>query len=272
MPSPLRPLALLLGLAAVPAGATPLDAILASVERQADPAQAAQLRQAVQASPQLRRQLDDLAARGELEAIDVVADTAMPQVNGHAFAAAVQGRHLVLSEGLLRALQRNRRSDVERAGEVMPDNTVFVLAHLAVHLAARERQASFEQHLRERTAAGLEAAGKAGAATFDGTALAQEALNHSMAIEASGVIAGWNAVADAAQASAGHGQPLQEEDAARLLPALLFNLRYREVFERAMAQPDDQRVRIGAWRIAPDGHNLQSIAQALLDGPMLEIQ
>jgi|GEM_PF-2230783 len=244
-----------------------LEAVLATV--QGSTTDAGQVRAAVAAAPALRAQLQQLAEAGQLQRIRVVAE--QPVVRDHPFAAAVLDHDLVLTSGLLQQLRDAPRPHLLRSGDVAADNLVFVLAHLAAHLAVAERHAQFERALADKIAAGMREA-QAKGTDFDGTSLAQESLNHNITIEANAYIAGWNAVVDAAQHQASPDAPLPEAKRAMLLGPLILSLRYGKVLERAMDGPEDTRVVMGADGIQPDARNLLAVAKALLAGGMLEIQ
>lgn len=244
-----------------------LDAVLAAVQGSAT--DAAQVRAAVASAPALRAQLRQLAEAGQLQRIRVVAE--QPVVRDHPFAAAVLDQDLVLTSGLLQQLRDAPRPHLLRSGDVAADNLVFVLAHLAAHLAVADRHAQFERALAEKVTAGMREA-QAKGTDFDGTSLAQESLNHNITIEANAYIAGWNAVVDAAQHQASPDAPLPEAKRAMLLGPLILSLRYGKVLERAMDGAEDTRVVMGADGIQPNARNLLAVAQALLAGGMLEIQ
>ncbi|QNH14924.1 hypothetical protein HEP74_00037 [Xanthomonas sp. SS] len=257
-------------LCAVPAfAADRLDAVLKAIQGSATDAE--QVRAAVQASPSLRGQLLQLADAGQLQRIRIVAE--QPLVKDHAFAAAALDNDLVLTSGLLQQLRDAPRPHALRSGDVAADNLVFVLAHLAVHLSVSERQAQFDRALAEKVAAGMREA-QAKGTDFDATPVAQEALNHNMAIEANAYIAGWNAVVDAAQQQQRGTADTAPGEAQRamLLGPLILSLRYGKVLERAMDGAEDKRVVLGADGIRPDARNVYAIATALMDGGMLEIE
>ncbi|WP_311238075.1 MULTISPECIES: hypothetical protein [unclassified Xanthomonas] len=247
-----------------------LDPVLAGI--QGSNVEAEQVRTSVRAAPLLRGQLVQLVDAGQLKRIRVVADTAQPVVKDRPFAAAVLDKEMILTSGLLQQLRDAPRPHALRSGDLAADNLVFVLAHLAVHAGVSERHAQFERTLAEKMAAGLRDA-QAKGTDFDATPMAQEALNHNMAIEANAYIAGWNAVVDAAQHQASpNGGPLPEAQRAVLLGPLLLSFRYNQVLERAMDGAQDQRVVLGADGIRADTRNVFAIAQALMAGKMLEIQ
>jgi hypothetical protein len=127
-----------------PSGASAqLASILERVTISASSGQQQQIVDAIAASPLLSSRFGELAANGKLTAIDVVEAratgrasgpfAAAPPVKG-AFAAALDGSKIVLSSQLLSTLRNGRLVDTPSADDVYPNQTVFVLAHLAYHL------------------------------------------------------------------------------------------------------------------------------------------
>lgn len=121
-----------------------LRSILARVAIHASPDARAQIVDAIAAAPLLAQRIDALATHGRLQAIDVAEPTsssvhgtgpfaAAEPVRGP-FAAALDGPTTVLSSKLLPMLRTDRLVDAVSADDVLPNQTVFVLAHLAEHL------------------------------------------------------------------------------------------------------------------------------------------
>jgi hypothetical protein len=128
-----------------PSGASAESAsLLDRVTISASSGQQKQIVDAIAASPTLTSRFGEFAANGKLTAIDVVEAratgrasgpfAASPPVQGP-FAAALDGSRIVLSSQLLSTLRNGRLLDTGSADDLYPDQTVFVLAHLAYHLA-----------------------------------------------------------------------------------------------------------------------------------------
>ena len=113
-----------------------LDAILTDLARDKSPEASARIVSAIDASPPLTRRIDALAHDGALKRI-VVVDR---PVNG-VFGAAANAETWTFTSSFLTALDKRRYFDVVRADDVLPDQTVFVLAHLAYHLVHPALQA-----------------------------------------------------------------------------------------------------------------------------------
>jgi hypothetical protein len=127
-----------------PSGASAqLASILERVTISASSGQQKQIVDAIAASPLLSSRYGELAANGKLTAISVLEARATGRASGPfaagppikgPFAAALDGSTIVLSSQLLSLLRNGRLLDTGSADGVYPDQTVFVLAHLAYHL------------------------------------------------------------------------------------------------------------------------------------------
>lgn len=248
--------------------AASLDSVLAPLN--ADTA-GVQIRSAIDASPMLRKRLQALAKDERLTAIRIVADDNAPVKRDHSFSAATVGSTLVLTRGLLHALSNNRRSDVMDGSEVLPNNTVFVLSHLAHHLESGAEVAAMEARVQSRAKQGLEQAQRDGT-TFDGTAIVAEAMQTGLRIEGGAMIQGWNALVDAAAFTAGNGRPMDEGARAMLLGPLLINFRYSDMISRAMDLPEGQRIQLRADGIPLDDRNIGAFVTVLSTSKMLDIE
>lgn len=261
-------LVLVVSLASLTATAGSLDEVLAPL---ANNTSAVSILRAVDASPALKQRMEVLAGTGQLTAIDIVSDSAPPVVRGQPFAGAIDDTRIVLTTGLLAALEQNRRSDVISEHDVLPDNTVFVLSHLAHHLEIRTRQEQFDEHLQELVHEALEKADQSGT-ELDQQPLIQYATQGNLELEAECMISGWNAVVNAAIHTTGKDNTTDEAEVAMMLAPLLINLRYREVFTKAMELPQDQRIQLQANGIPMDQRNINAVVAALMQMQLLDIQ
>jgi hypothetical protein len=218
---------------AVPAG--PLAKVLAHFQAAASPDQAGQVRRAVLSSPSLEAQLERLTATGRLKRIALAAP-GDPRLAGSPFAARAVGDEIVMTADFLQAQAPRRLLDVVRPEDVLPDNLVFVLGHLAEHL---------EHPLR-----------------LEGPRPSREAyIALRLADEAKAYAAGWN---DMVESSVG-----ADASVPRVGSALL-NFRYRGVFIKAMRSEKDLLSPSG--KIDPTPANLAAIAQALGTTPMADFE
>ncbi|MGO1071910.1 hypothetical protein [Lysobacter sp. CA199] len=250
--------------AAEPSG----DALSAVVERTGKNASAEQKRQidaALAAAPSVRKQLAQLAASGELTAIDIVPDDQAPKLRNQTFAGATQDRRIVLTSGLLDALRDNRISDVVQAEDLLPDNTVFVLAHFGHHLARRKQVEHDDAELKREIEKGL-AAAKAASTPFDATPIVGASIDKAIAREAEAMIVGWNAVVEAGtQANGG------KQISAYQMFTLLRNLRYGSVFIKALDRKPTT-LQLMSDGVPVDERNIGAIVEALKQSKLYDIE
>ncbi len=198
------------GLAQAPASPTGLDALLERLHASASPAAYQQIAAAVAASSALRVQLNELTAAGSLTEIRVVPQSDLPPGKAKLFHGFIDGTRFFFSNEFLQELLKNRPFDVVYADDVPPDNTVFVLGHLAYHLHAGESRITRAQ-------------------TTDQTAAMQAFIAERMHVEATAYIQGWNDMIDAAT-HANRDRPLSP----RQVGQLFMNARYRFAFSQAL--------------------------------------
>lgn len=261
-------LALVVSLVSLTATAGSLDEVLAPLAKDAS---AAPVLHAIDASPALKQRMEALASTDQLTAIQIVPDAAAPTVHGQAFGGAIDDTTMVLTTGLLTVLQQNRRTDVITEHDVLPDNTVFVLSHLARHLEIRTRQEQFDAHFQELVHEALENADQSGT-EIDKQPLIEYATQGNLKLEAECMISGWNTVVNAAIHTTGKDNSTDEAEVAMMLAPLLINLRYREVFTKAIELPEDQRIQLMANGIPMDQRNIDAIVAALMQMQLFDIQ
>ncbi|MEH6420910.1 hypothetical protein [Pseudomonas sp. CGJS7] len=242
-----------------------LDAMMQRTGRDASAEHQRQLDTALSAAPSLRKQLAQLAASGQLTAIEIVPDDRAPSVRNQNFAGATQDSRIVLTSGLLDALRQNRIDDVVRAEDMLPDNTVFVLAHLGQHLAARKQAELDDAELKSEIEKGM-AAAKAASTPFDATAIVGKSIDKAIAREAQAMIVGWNAVVDAGiQANGG------KQINAYQMFTLLRNLRYGSLFIKALDEKPT-RLQLLSNGIPVDARNIGAIVDALKQSKLYDIE
>jgi hypothetical protein len=207
-----------------------LQPILAPLSRTATPEQYQQILGAVNASPMLAKELEILVTRRKLAAITVLPGHSTA---GSPYNAWADRSQIVLHADFLKAQLANRTLDVVHTDDVLPNNTVFCLGHLAYHLAIEDpspQGASLQTYLRQR-----------------------------LEREAGAFIQGWNNVVDAAVQTHG-GKPLSSRQVAQLL----LNMRYRFALMKAEISPN------GFIETSP--RNIDAIVGVLRVSPLTDIQ
>lgn len=180
---------------------TELKPIVDQLARTASSQQFSQIIGAARNSPQLARQLGSLVGQGKLTEIRIVT------TNGpKPFRAWVDRTTMSFTAEFLKA-QLDYRGPTFHAGDILPNNTVYCLGHLAYHLAA----------------------GMPDPAKFPRL---DDYVRQSLEIEAGGYVQGYNDVMDVAL-QANNGKPLSERQA---LP-IMMNPWYREALGKAKLTP-----------------------------------
>lgn len=127
-----------------------LSAVLQKLSATATSEQFNQIKNAINASPALLAQLNDLSSSGNLTAIRVSTPDAIPMIQGIRFGAIREGSQFVFSSILLQELLKNRIHDAGKESDILPDNTVFVLSHLAYHARTTEEMARLDNQTKNR--------------------------------------------------------------------------------------------------------------------------
>lgn len=229
----------------VPVANPSLDAVLQKLSSSAPANDVARIEKAIHASPALLGQLNALASSGKLKSITVKSGEVAAVDHGADFGAAFDANGIVLSEVFL-GKQSQMAYDVRTPNEVLPNNTVFVLGHLAYHL----RDAQYVEQAAHRAA--------------NEDAFMTEVMRN----EAAAFIQGWNDVVDAATVTNGN-KPLSGGQAGQLM----INLLYRSAFIRAMNAKVGQKLDFskGGYIEASD-RNLDAMAAALRNKPLAGLQ
>jgi hypothetical protein len=222
-----------------------LDGILGKLRTNVSADQYRQIDDAIKSSPSLIEELNRLAASGKLTEIVVLTSAATSNAPAPGrFRAWVTDTSIVLTESLLSQLTKNREYDVVFPDDILPNNTTFVLGHLAFHLDAGKILAKPGDvpHLNDYIAA---------------------MLNQ----EARAYIHAWNDALEAA---------VQQNNDKRLTPRqianFMFNLHYRFAFLKALGQPTD-KIHLEQNGVIDDGDsNARAIVAALKDSPIADIQ
>lgn len=239
-----------------------LTAVLQKLSQSANPEQFSQISSAITASPTLSEQLNELAASGKITEIRVVPLEAIQTVRGGRFGASLNGTQLVLAANLLAELVKNRLFDVVKPNDVLPNNTTFVIGHLAFHAKTTDEMSKFDSDMKRMIEERSKTAGQ-----HDFTALFLLSQRTRIENEASAFIQGWNYVVDAATQANG-GKALTTEQVS----SLLINLRYRFAFVKALQIKDDGVQISNTGMIHMNERNIKAVATALGTSPMADIQ
>jgi hypothetical protein len=204
-----------------------LARLLADFRQGATPAQFDKMRTAVLASPSLKAQLERLASAGRLKRIELVPRNDQ-RLAGTPFAARAVNDELIMTAAFLDAQAPARLFDVVGPEDVLPDNLVFVLGHLAQHLEHPLTLGS--DHLTREAFIALKSTD-----------------------EARAYIVGWN---DMAEAALGSNKP-----SVPRVGSMIMNFRYRTVFLRV--EKVDEAVISSSGKIEPSQHDVGVLAKAL---------
>jgi hypothetical protein len=242
-----------------PSGDVPLDAILRRLQATADLGHYRQVADAIAASPALRRQLEALASTGKLTEITLIAPEAAHAVHGVHFGAYLDGTRIVMTTALLKDLVPRHLFDFVTKDDVLPNNTTFVLGHLAHHLDTRPAVEARTADIRRRI-------DTEGNNPPPESGLPDEALRVHLDDEASALIQGWNDAVDAATTS-NRRQVLRKAQGF----SLLLNLRYMAIFLKASRQSAPLQM-ADDGRIAVNDYNTRALATALVDAQLIDVE
>lgn len=226
-------LALLIGgqVAAQPGSVeTDLKPVIDKLARTATSQQFSQIIGAARASPRLAAQLTRLVAAGKLTEIRIVS----ARNSSKPFDAWVDGSTILVTADLLKRLLDNKETPIHEHAQFLPNNTVYLLGHLAYHLAA-----GAPDPLKSRRM--------------------DDYVNKMLEIEAGAYIQGFNVVIDAAVQSNG-GRVLTER---QQLP-LLLNSRYRKAIGKTRLSSDGT--------IELSAQNIAAVVASLKESPMADIE
>ncbi|MBE1159666.1 hypothetical protein [Dyella acidiphila] len=243
----------------------PLQSILSSLQANATPDQYRLFADAIQASPALTAQLNELAASGELTAIKVGEATTLPP-SGGPFGGYVSGTIWAFTPAFVQQQAKTRYYDVVMPGDLLGNNMVFALGELAYRTKSAPAIAAGEQALKAQIAQSIAAARQAGQ-PFNATSFLQQHLALELSNTALGFIQGWNDMLDAAvQENGGNALTLRQT------VSLSMNFRYRGVFIRALRAPDHKLNYDNNGRIEPNDANRDALFHALTTMPVYDLQ
>lgn len=187
----------------------------------------AQFDAAVKTSATLQKNLNILSAAGKFTGIRVV-DTSNTPFSGY-----VSGTNIVFTKAYVQTLKKNRYFDVVHANDVLPNHTVFALAHLAYHLEHPVSMAGFNNPMAY--------------------------MDAMLQVEANAYIAAWNALLESAKTQ--NAQALSVEQTANLL----LNLRYRFAYANITQWNKD-------GSLSANAENIQVIKNTLQKSQMADLQ
>nr|WP_199048249.1 hypothetical protein [Dyella sp. ASV24] len=222
-----------------------LERVLKNAGPNAEPAQVTRLREAIASSPALEAQLNALAASGQLSQFAIGEEAMLPSKPGP-FSAWIHGSTWAFQTDFIDKHGKTRLMDVVAPGEMLPDNLVFALGHLAY---------------KAETAMQMDAASIK-------TTPRDQWVSMRMKNDAEATIQAWNDTVDAAQKSNG-GKVL----AAGQVGSMILNLRYRAAFIKAMQAQGEDKLQFGDdGRIAMTPANVAAVMKALSTSSLFDVQ
>jgi hypothetical protein len=242
-----------------------LHSLLDELKARATSAQYAMFADAVGASPALTNQLNDLASSGLLTAFRI--DDGMPPPGrGRPFSARLDGSAWVFTSAFVLQQAKVRLYDVVQPDDVLADNMVFALGHLAFKASTAASVLASEQSLQAQFRASQQA-GRGTLSSMTADTFIRASVQTHTQDDAGAFIQAWDDTLDAAVRENG-GRELS----IRQVSSMLMNLRYRAVFMKAMRSADHKLLFAGNGYLKPDQVNRDAIAAALKTMPVYDLQ
>lgn len=238
---------------AAPNGA--LQGILSKLQSSATPDQYQTFEQAINASPALTEQLNELADAGQLTSFIIGERTSLPMSRGP-FSAYVSGTTWAFTPEFIQQQVKTRYTDVVMPGDILGDNMVFALGELAYNTKSAPKVSAAEQVLKAQFAQTVRAA-KQASTPVEATSFLKQMLVLHIGNTAMGFIQGWNDMLDAAVRENGD-KPLT----MRQIVSLMMNFRYRGVFMKALHSAHPVHYE-NDGRIEPTDANRDAMTEAL---------
>lgn len=239
--------------------------ILSALQSNISPDQYRLFEGAIDASPALASQLNELATSGQLKEFKVGEAATLPRARGP-FGAYVSGATWAFTPAFVQQQAKTRYYDVVMPDDALGDNMVFALGELAYRTKSASGIAAAEQALHIQVIQEIAAARKA-SQPFNADNFMRQHLALELGNTALGFIQGWNDMLDAAVQENG-GKTLT----VRQVVSLTMNFRYRAVFLRAMRLPDHKLNYTNDGRIEPTNANRDAIASALATMAVYDLQ
>lgn len=242
----------------------PLRSVLSKLQSTATPDQYRTFEQAIDASPMLTEQLNELASAGTLTTFMIGERAALPKP-GSPFSAYVSGTTWAFTPEFIQQQAKTRYMDVVMPGDVLGDNMVFALGELAYNTKWASQVAASEEAMKAQFAHGAQTAKLTGA-HVDGTSFLQQMMALHIGNTAMGFIQGWNDMLDAAVRE-NDDKPLT----IRQVVSLMMNFRYRGVFMRALHSAHPLHYE-NDGRIDPNDANRDTLIEAFKTMPLYDLQ
>jgi hypothetical protein len=238
----------------------PLKFIIDDLRQHATGDQYQLITKAIIASPALTTQLTTLAENGLITkfSIDMPPSQSM---HPNIFGAGISGTTWAFTSSFLNEQATVRIFDVVGKDDILPNNMVFALGHLAFHTQKEEQFKTDEEALKRVTDSNdvLD-----GVKRKDLIGPMGRLVDLRLRYEAGAFIQGWNDVYDAAVLE-NNGNPLS----ANQVGNLMLNLRNRAVFLKAM---NDHKLFSDSGRIEQTTDNVNAIVSALHDSKIIDIE
>lgn len=209
-----------------------VESVLHELKDSAAPGDYQQIADAIASSEALQRELSELVTANRFTGFSISPRAQVTDGRAAIFGAFTQDPKIVCTTEYLTELKKTRLFDVVNPDDILPDNTVFVLAHLLYHI---------RNPLDPRKYSSPDAFAEA-----------------AIKIEASAFIQAWNTTLQAAERK-NDGKPLS----ARQVGQLLMNARYRFALIGAMRQKVDPLKFLSSGLVEANDMNVQAIATTL---------
>jgi len=224
-----------------------LEHVLGKLAEKAPADQVARLREAIASSPSLEAQLNALATSGELTQFAVGNEVTLPPKVGP-FSAWIHGTTWAFHADFIGHHGKTRLYDVVRPGDILPDNLVFALGHLAY---------------KAKTAKAMDV----GSASAKALSLQQWVVLR-MTNDAEATIQAWNDTVDAAEEENGGAHLTVAQQAS-----MLINLQYRGALLKAMQAPEEGKLVVARdGRIEMTAANVAAVTKALSTSTVFDVQ
>jgi hypothetical protein len=238
----------------------PLKVIIDNLHQHATSDQYQLIVGAIGASPALIKQLTVLADSGLITELSI--DTPLSRApRPNIFNAGISGTNWVFTSIFLKEQGTARIYDVVSKDDILPNNMVFALGHLAFHAQTTAQYKKDEEALKRITDS---SAVMAEAARTNVILPMKRSIDLRLRYEAGAIIQGWNDVYDAA-VSENQGNQLN----ANQIGNLIFNLRNRAILLKTM---DNTKLFSDNGRIDQTAANVSAIVSALHDSRMMDIE
>lgn len=217
---------------AVDSQSAALGPILDELKNSAAPDDYQQIADAISSSEILQQELRELVATKRFTGFSISPRAQLTDGRAGVFGAFTLGSKIVCATEYLRELKKNRLFDVAYPDDILPDNTVFVLAHLVYHIRNPLDPRNYSSP--------------------------GEFSRAAIKIEASAFIEAWNATLKVAERM-NAGRQLS----AKQVGQLLMNTRYRFALIGAMSHKIDPLKFSPSGLVAANDMNIQAVAAAL---------